>query len=243
MKLRLLPCLACLFVAAAAVGTAEAPVRIEWKPKEGNELKFKLTMNASGDMGGGEMAIEAEIALTYKVLKVNDDGTVKVEESESMVSLFVDDQDMTDMVAGQGGSTTTIVYKPNGEPISREVSSAMGVDNPRMAEGQVFIFPDEPVSPGDTWTRTTKGESDKGTVDTKTSFKYIGTEMVGSWSTYKILYDFTETVGNDPYTAKGHIWLSVEDGEMVKGELRLENFEPGPGAPIMDAGILISRVD
>ncbi|MCH8273705.1 MAG: hypothetical protein IH851_02855 [Armatimonadetes bacterium] len=233
MTSRIMALAALLAVTVAAV--AFQAVRIEWKPKAGNEINYNLVMTATGDIGMGPMDVEAHIAIARKVLRVNGDGTVVVEESETMTGLFLDGDDMTEMASGQGSTVTTTTHKPNGEVTDRKIDSPTGEDNPRMAESQVFIFPDKSVSPGDTWKRTVAGDYPAQTV-----FKYIGTEKVGKWACYKVEVDFRETRGQQPYTSKGFVWLSTEDGELVKGVFDLKNFEPQPGI-VLDGVIQIER--
>ena len=210
-------------------------VKIEWKPKASSTAKYKLT--AKANMQGQEMNFGATI--TSKVLDVKADGNIEVEEKQSEISIKFGDQDLSSMAPA--AITTTTVSKPTGETVSRKSDSEQ--DNPRLEAATEFVYPDKAVNKGDTWTIKRAADSGKGLFARETTFTYAGDETVSKWSCRKITFSYKEIDAPSNMTNEGTLWVSSEDGTMIKGTFKMKNVEFGPGLPPTDSDSEITRID
>lgn len=223
-----------MLLAAVSIAAIDA-VKIEWKPKASSTAKYKLT--AKANMQGQEMNFAATI--TSKVLDVKADGNIEVEEKQSEISIKVGDQDFSSMAPAS--ITTTTVSKPNGETVSRKSDSEQ--QNPRLEAATEFAYPDKAVNVGDSWTIKRPADSAKGLFAREATFTYEGDETVGKWACRKIKISFKETDAPTNMTVEGTLWISNEDGTMVKGIYKMKNVEFAPGLPPSDSDSEIARIE
>lgn len=233
MSIRTIP-LAALLLAAVSIAAVDA-VKIEWKPKAGAVAKYKLTAKAF--ILGQEMVYGASV--TSKILDVKTDGNIEVEEKQSDISIKFGDEDLSSRAPAS--ITTTTVSKPSGETVTRKSDSDQ--DNPRLESAMEFVFPEKEVSTGDTWAIKRAADSGKGVFARETTFTYAGDETVGKWSCRKVTVSFKEIDAPVNMTTEGTVWISIEDGTMIKGVFKLKNVEFGPGLPPSDSDSEISRIE
>lgn len=227
--------------ALAVVAMAQDTALIEWKPKVGDSTKYRITVNASMDAGMGPMDITFSSIITERILKIEDNKNVTVESTQSDFGLFVGGQDMSSMMSGQV-IKALVVMKPNGEVVKRSSEGGNEMENPRLEEAMMTLYPDKPLRVGDSWTREVKGDTSKGTVDAEATYKYEGREKIGDWNCYKVAYTYTEKRGRAPMSAKGTIYLAVENGALVQSDMTVQNVEFQPGLPPANAVFKLTRI-
>ncbi len=227
--------------ALAVVAMAQDTAVIEWKPKVGETTKYRIAVNANMDAGMGPMDITFTSIMTERILKIEDNKNVTVESTQSDFGLYVGGQDMSSMMSGQVIKALTVM-KPNGEVVKRSSEGGNEMENPRMEEMMVTLYPDKPLRLGDSWTREVKGDTSKGTVDAEATYKYEGKEKIGDWDCYKISYTYNEKRGRAPMSAKGTIYIAVENGTMVQSDMSVQNVEFQPGLPPANAVFKVTRI-
>lgn len=231
MNKRFLSTAACVLVALSVVVAALDPVSVAWKPKVGqsNSYKFNAVFhNVQGiPTGPADIKLAAKMVNTDKEIRPN--GDIVVESKQSNLSLFIGDTDFTAMNPGPKEVTETSVQKPNGEVISTTSDAPDNAKAPRLDAITEFIYPDKPVMVGDTWTHERKGDKEKGTFDSVTTYKYLGTDTVNGVASYKLGIEYKETNAPTNTTANGTVWVAQSDGELVKGDLTLKDADLGQG--------------
>ncbi|MCH8273706.1 MAG: hypothetical protein IH851_02860 [Armatimonadetes bacterium] len=242
IKIRMLTLAACVILVSAATAVAEQTARIQWKPKVGDVTKYRMKMNLAVDPAMGVEEVEVALTITDTVKEIKGDGKIVIEESQSDFSLMVDGLDMSEMMADMMNMKVTSIFLPNGTLVSIETNMPEMVQN-RTVEAMAFIFPDQAVRPGETWTYTRAGDSNKGTFAAETVFKYEKTEKVDKWLAHKIIVTFRETEGALPMSSTATIWLSADNGDLVKGVIDIKNMEFGPGMTADSAQIQLTRIE
>jgi len=214
-------------VAVAAVGDA---ITLKYTPKVGDLLKYKMAGHLSGlleaDFGG---------EVTYKITKVDPDGTFTTDSTQSDLTFTANGQ--TQKVPD---STSTVVSKANGEI----VDMTSGTSDPnawRVAELTNFIYPDKPVSVGDTWTSSVTADAAKNIVAAKADYKVEALEKVGNHDTAKVKVSYKETEGSEPASSDTEVWIDTKDGSMVKADSTWTNMPSPMGAT--NAKLSLTRED
>lgn len=220
MKLTMLGILAVAAITASAFAFADG-LRITRKPKEGETIKYRTT--ADVDFGG--MAIKAKFLVAEKVVKVEADGSYKVEQSQLEGKVDVNGQEQD----APGGGTSTTTYAANGE-VKEVKGDNTTPDTYRMSNLGILIDPAKDLAINDTWSYDIKADKKTGAVAVKAEFKLLGEEKIGEWDTLKIKATLKETEGTDPASSDGTLWISKVDGSLVQQEGKWVNF-PFPGAP------------
>jgi hypothetical protein len=224
---------------AAFAGVLDA-TKIAWAPKAGtvNKYKFKSVAHIQAAAMSGDLTIMADMTETTKDVKP--DGNIVLEDKEVNFHVTMGDQDLSSSPEVPQSVTESITEKANGETVERHSDHA-DMDNKRVDRASEFVYPDKPVNVGDTWTRSFKGDS-KETFDTTTTYTYAGTETVNGIACNKITVDFKETNAPSDITASGTVWVSADDGYMVKVAMKLKNAVFSPQMPPADTDVNIDRV-
>ncbi|MGV3618578.1 MAG: hypothetical protein ACO1SV_24920 [Fimbriimonas sp.] len=219
MKLQMLGLLA-----VAATATAFAVVdglSVARKPKEGEEIRYRMT--ADVDFGG--LPIKAKFLVIDKTVKVESDGTFKIETSQLDGKLEMNGQEQD---LPSGGATTT-TFSKEGE-VKEIAGEQTGPDVYRMANLGLVRDAGKTLNVGDAWTHEFKGDKKTGAVAAKAEYKLLAEEKVGDWDALKISVKYKETEGTDPAGSDGTTWVSKADGSIIKFEQKWSNA-PLPGAP------------
>lgn len=222
-------------LAAISIQGAQDSARIQWKPKAGDTAT--LSMQVATSMQG--MNVEVRLRTTSKVLEVTSE-TVKLEATEQMVDLKLNGESMMDQMPPDA-SKKTYTMRLDGELVSY-TTDGQGMDNPRFEEAFVFTYPNREVKVGETWTRSRAADKEKGTVASKTTFTFLGSENLDGAPSHKVKVTFAETEGQTPMTFEATVWLSPANGDMLKMDGILRNVQFEPTMPPADATIKVTRV-
>lgn len=215
---------------------AQGEAKIEWKPKVGQELKYKAAMTASGDFGGGQMEIGVTFMMSTKTAKV-ENGKVTVESSQSDMKVAFNGMEM-DPLQGQVIKGTT-VHNLDGTIVSSQ--SDMGAAAGRFEEVTSFNYPGKTVRVGESWTRVVKPDPARGTVNAKCTYTFKGFEAIDGINCWKVEYAFEETEGTTPMKATGTVWMNPDDGEMVKATMVGTNVVIQAEMPPVSANMTVTR--
>lgn len=219
--------MAVLATAAFAITPEES---IKWTPKKGERATYKMILDVDG--------ATVTVISSSEVLEIKPDGNVVTRESVDSIRLTMGTFDSD--LGPQGSATMT--FSRNGELVDRKSDTPVTQENARFAETMMIIYPDDPVKVGDTWKRTIKADTTAGKIPCETVFKFAGIEEIDGKKCWKITYDFKETSGPTPITAKVTVWLDQSDGSLVFGEYDFKNVEFQPGT-IVDAVGKLTRID
>ncbi len=216
---------AVLLAAAVGAGAWVADYSFVYTPKVGAVTKYK--MQGVFDFEGVEVTFSA--TGVNKVVKVLDNGNFTVEETQSDAKVVYGG---TESEIPSGGTTTT--YTADGRVIEIQGDSVDGSAY-RTAAMSSFFKPGKPIKMGDSWTVEIKGDDKLGSVDAKATYTVEAEETVGAWKCVRVKYDVKETKGQTPAGSTGKVWVSLDDGEMVKVEGVWKDV-PVPNAPAPISG-------
>ena len=218
----------------AAAARAEDAATLTWKVMPGQIASYRFeTRNVGSPTEWVFSAVSKR-----KVLEVAADGKVKLQETQSGSKLTVGGQELEGVV-DDANRTTEATYLSNGSPVQIPAGP-----NARIAAALLFVYPDPPVKPGDTWKRTVKADSAHGLRAAEATYRYEGIESVGTRKAHKVTVTYRETEGADPVSARGTEWLSVEDGGVVQSRYTVQNGPFAPGMPPEpEAEVTATRLD
>jgi hypothetical protein len=234
----MMPMAALLVAGVALAGVQEAT--LEWKPRAGAEFKYKMTTEATVDSPMGSGPVKMSASMTNRIVEIRPDGSVVLESKQEDMKLSFMGMDMDDAIPAM---TSKVIFNKHGEVLERSSDVPQEMDNQRLENVFVFVYPKTPVKPGDTWTHTTKGDTNKGTFDSEVVFTYRGIERQNNVEVHKVTYTFRELNAPKNMEGEGTAWLDVRDGELVKGTYSIKNVEFAEGivASTMTAEVVRSN--
>jgi hypothetical protein len=220
MKFKLGIGFAAVFLTSLAFGTIDA-YTFKSTPKEGDVLKYKQA--AKLDLNG--MEIDFSATSTRKIVKVDAAGTFTVKED--LADMKVNGQEPPE---GAGPSGSTMTFTNKGELVKLEGDH---VDDSayRTSNLELFVLPDKPVNPNDTWSYEFKENKTTGAVAGKATYTFIGDDKVGTVDVVKVKYLVKET-GDSGASSEGFIWIRKADGAMVKLTSKWVNVPIAGAGPI-----------
>ena len=227
-----------LFLAAgfATIATADGFV-IKRNPKLGASAKYSMDVLFDANVGQGTL----KATLVEKVVDIDKNGNYSVEQSQiDATGTF--DKEKIDI---SPRTPITLVYKPNGQ-VTSIVGDLTDANSYRMENLGSLLDPGHPIKINDTWIAEIKGDKTLGTQNVRIQYKLIAEEKVGDIDTLKIKGLAKEVDANlnavNPPTTDFTIWISKEDGSMVKLESKWTDAPfPGQSSPI-PATIKILRI-
>lgn len=213
---------------SSAVALSEETIKTS--PKQGEKTKFRMEMDIEGT--------NVVAMLSNTILEVKKDGSFVMRESLDSIAIVVNGQEMDLGITNSVKAT----YSPLGELVDYVVEAGEMEGSQRWQQGMIVLYPEKPVSPGDTWKRTVKADSEKGTVASETIYKFVGNETIAGVECWKIEYTFSEKGVELPVTITATLWLDKKDGSMIQGHYSMKNVEFQPGMP-MNATAKTKRIN
>jgi hypothetical protein len=208
--------IALVMITGQAAIAQDKPVTLEYKFKQGDTFRSKVTINTS--VMGTDVVVNATSKTEIKEIKKNGDIVVVSTSEGGKVKLGDMEQDQP----AQPPVTTTrsklgkvVEYKAEDVPMSilaPEIQKLAAVLNEQ-------IFGEKPVKKDDTWTTEVENPAVK---EKKITVKgtYLGTETVEGKELWKVKQTADAVVDKDG--AKMSIemtsWINPENGQLVKGE-------------------------
>ncbi len=228
MRLKLTTMTLGVIVFAGLAVAALDVVRLAWTPKKGTSAKYAV-----------RKAYETEFStITYEFNSV-----VSVEAIEDgKVVLAIDNSSPTVSSDGPTGCdiqvyipTVRATYSRRGEYLSTETLNSNSAGPGQMTASQVarfghmnaLVLPGKPIKKGDSWVHALNSDSNTGVLAAKGTYKYLGTERIDKWSTYKISFQYEESGGEEwqRMSATGTKWISTEDGSVVQEKVIIINAQ------------------
>ncbi|MHB8635625.1 MAG: hypothetical protein ACYC96_04035 [Fimbriimonadaceae bacterium] len=187
---------------------------------------YTITGNMS--VGGNAATITGKV--TQKVIKVDDNGNVTTQETESM----------TAEVNGQEfpvpDSVSVTVLKPDGTVV--EIRGEHSTPEAyRIATVETVKYPDFPLATDKTWTYDFPADAKTGVVKAKGEYKVLGSETLHGIDSWKIQAKVTELEGDEPAGTESTTWINKKDGTLVKVDGKATNL------PIPEAGGAVSGTE
>jgi len=226
MKLKLTTVTLGVIVLAAFVGAALDVVRLAWEPEKGTSARYAV-----------RKTYETEFSkITYEF-----DSVVRVEAIEDgRVVLAIENSRPTvtsDAPTGCGiqvyTPTIRATYSRQGEYLFTEELNSSWPGPGQMTASQVvrfghmnaLVLPDKPIKKDDSWVHAVNSNSNTGALAAKGTYKYLGTERIDKWNTYKISFQYEESGGEEwqRMSASGTKWISTEDGSIVQEKVIIIN--------------------
>lgn len=206
--------------ALAMLGSAGQDTPLKMTALVNDVRNYKMTGNMS--VGGTEAKVTGKI--TQKVIKVEDNGNITIQETQSDMQIEFNGQQM------QGPESVAVsVIKPDGTVAEVRGENA-GPDAYRLATIETIKLPDFALANDKTWTADFPADSKTGVVHSKGEYKVLGSETLHGVDAWKIQMKVGELDGDNPASTEGTTWISKKDGSLVKMEGKGKNL-PIAGAP------------
>jgi hypothetical protein len=147
------------------------PITLKWNPKAGDKFVYKITVNLETE--------GIKLDLTGKdvrsVIKADREAVLVTDES----SMVLPDSTPIPLVATQSS------FRPDGTLL--ELTAELNIeDGFRQARLKELVFPDKPVSIGDSWTASSPPDKQASMTGFKAKYTLVGEEKVGDLKAYRI---------------------------------------------------------
>lgn len=206
-------------LAAVALALDGAPLRI--KATGGDVHSYKLT--ASMSINGMDVKVSGNIK--HKILKVEDNGNITTEESQSGLKIDFGGQ----TIDAPDSPATVSVLRSDGTLVEIRGAAAGGPEY-RLANLDIIKFPDFALEKDKTWEYDVKADEKTGAVKMHADYKVLGDEKVGGVDCWKISLKSKELTGDQPASVDATVWLGKADALLIKYQAKGVNL-PIPGAP------------
>lgn len=219
-------------LATAIAFAAQEAITLARVAKVGDEAEYKFA--ATLDFSGIKIDITGK---TYdKVTKVDADGTIEVESTQSDIVVktpdgeqTIDDKNTTKMTVGSDR-----VLKKYGDEGDEDAS------NIRLTLLGTVKKPEKPIKVGDKWSADLK-HSNKETFPVKADYEAVALEKIGEWDTIKIKITTKETEGDEPASAEGFVWIVLADGTSAKEDMSIKNAPFAMSPTPIDMKVVVER--
>jgi hypothetical protein len=216
-----LPVAAVTLVAGLALASQGHNLQRRVKVDDVSRFRVKATLELMG-----EKAVFNGL-VTQKVTKVEPSGDFTVEAIESNKSVTIG----ADEYPTEPSPPSRTIYRSNGEILrieGREVTREIY----RIASVNTFYAPTKEVGVGDTWSHELKANNSTGVRAAHAHYVVEAAEKVGERDTLRISFTFKESSGDNPIVADGKVWVSPQDGEILRREYTFKNFPSPDGSTI-----------
>lgn len=227
-----------LIIAVSSAIAIEA-IKLEWKPKTGQESKYAVTMKAKLDVEGQTMNVNMAMNVTEKIVTVQD-GKVTIESKTDSLSMTMNEMDLSGMFGSENLDETS-VRKLNGELISKKADHSMS--DPRLEEVFEFVFPEKEINVGDTWSREVKKDEKRGLVNATATFQLLSKENIANVECVKLRYAYKELEGKNPIMGEGYLWIAVSNGDLVQADYVIQNVVFQEGLPPTTMTTSVKRIN
>ncbi len=221
-----------LFAALSAASAVLAQDSFTLKPtfEEGQVNRFQNT--AQFDVMG--LVIEARFVEVRKVVsKTAEEVTVENTWEDFVVVADGSEQEVPSSSTTTKYSLTGALISMSGDMVTSDAYRASMVDH--------FSYPETAVAVGDEWVKEHAGDSAKGLIAAKATYKVMAKEELMGMTVLKIQGDYKETVGSAPVSGSGHFWVNVANGQVVKTDRAWKNV-PMAQAPVPLSGKVTSQI-
>ncbi|MBI5707552.1 MAG: hypothetical protein HZC36_11260 [Armatimonadetes bacterium] len=217
-----------------SLGLAEATqdaFSIARKVKAGATARYSMQMSLTFQ------GIEAKgtATLIEKVVKVESDGSYLIEQSTTEGKLAFQGQ-----TTALPNSVGTMKFKANGEILE--------INSPELDEGTsrrehltLFVAPPQGVKTGEKWSFEVKASALNANTPGRADYECLGIEKLEGADAVAVRFSYTETKGDFPASCTGKLWISPEDGTLLKGDYDYK-AAPLPGIGPVDMKMTMARV-
>ena len=196
------------------LGLGAAVDGLKLTAKLGDVRKFKLAANFT--TGDGIAKVTGDV--TRKVIKVDPDGTITLQETRSHLSLDLNGNQMS-----QDDAVMVKVLKPDGT-LAELRGEGAGPEAYRVATLSTVKLPDFPLAIDKSWTWDVPADARHGSVLARAEYKVLGEERLHDIDTWKISSAVSEIGGSSPASSTSTVWISKSDASLVKSDSTVKNL-------------------
>jgi hypothetical protein len=201
---------------------------IAWKPQVDQARKYLLEAKV---LGGPP--VEVSLVTESKVTQVQD-GIVTSEEKLVSLKVLLNGQPLPDSMTGAADAAGSRVVKRklNGafaEPLG--TGPEAGMEMPAMVRINTFIYPQDPMAVGASWTVEHPADAKLQLPSGRTKYTFAGIDPWGSRRGFRIEFAYSDLAGSAPMGASGKIWLDTVDGELLEAQTSFTNASLSPMMP------------
>jgi len=233
-----------LAMLAVIQATGQEKITLTYKMEQGKVYRFKSenTFTATQEMMGNEMTVTGDLSTTtrYEVEKVGPEGNISLitSKEEAFVHTNMMGRDTTIRQTRDLGKKSGIEISAKGKKLGTSVIDTVAGEDRFMGGNFEFqLLPDNPVSIGERWTKTTvdttKSGGDETITNVMATYELAGMEEKNGHSCYKVNFSKTfeitgkiNQMGMDMFTegegeSTGTYWFDQEKGIFVAEEFTM----------------------
>lgn len=215
-----------LIATASLALAAQDSINLRIYPKKGDSFKYKHTISSSIHGLNGRLTWPETTTVLEEA-----ENVISTVSSVSNVSVLFDDAKI--QIADMG----EIQRKYNLDGTVKEIKEKNSNSNSyREAAIQTIYRPEAAIAVGDQWTWTAEADPKKGTRAMIGSYKAEAIAEAAGEKVIMISMEVKETEGEFPASSKGHVWLEVSKGILVKSETEVKNAPTDQAPPGMVSG-------
>ena len=213
--------LAVMFMVSVAFAASAADkVILQYAPKAGTTVKYKMSINGNTIVTAYQKAnkqnLTTDMTIQQKITGVDKEGNVDIETTVLNGTITVND---TPTTVPNMGQIINVKMAKDGRIISQ---SGAGADQ-NMNQMQIQ-FPTKAVSVGDKWTSKIEANPSMP-IPMETTYTIVGFEKVAGRDCAKIKSEVKSVQPssgsvNLQVSADGFIWFAYKDGYMVRNEVK-----------------------
>lgn len=194
-----------------------------YKPKLGQEMKFKLTM----EVKNGEQQAVATANFVMKIVKVDESGNFRIEGTMS---------DAKAVMNGQEAPEKSTVYVTSFKKYDTTGKAIEESTAPTSQEGGVYFepffyrFPEKPVAIGGKWNAGRDPDSKSGFAGSRTTFSLTGLDKLKGIEVLVVHFNTRTLDAADSGAAQGDFYVATDDFRVVRFELTNEVKNPTDGS-------------
>lgn len=217
----------------AAGAQAQEPVTLKRIFKQGESIKYSLSM---------QMSVLEQEAILYtakveeKVVEATEQSiTLEYIQTDFKASVFGDEVELP-----ENQTSLSYIFEPSGRLL--DVKAPATDTSPRIAAFWMLPLPSKPVAVSDTWVLDVKEAPSKGIPAGKYEMKLEGQEMLQEEVCAVISVQYREIKMPAIASSTSKFWLGLTSGKVLKMESQWSRA-PMPGASeVMDGKIIYERI-
>lgn len=236
--------LTALLLAASVQAFSQEKITLTYKMEHGKVYRYKSenTFTATQEMMGNEMTVTGDLSTTtlYEVEKVSPEGNISLISSkeEAFVHTNMMGRDTTIRQSKDLGKRSGMEISAKGKKLGTSVIDSVAGEDRFMGGNLEFqLLPDNPVSIGEKWIKTSVDTTTSGSTETVTSvtanYEMAGREEKNGHICYRVnyskIFEITGKInqmGMDMFTegdgeSTGSYWFDHEKGIFVAEEFTM----------------------
>jgi hypothetical protein len=217
---------------------------IKWLPVLNQPVRY--LMEGTAPMAGGAMTINFKVVTESKTIEITEEAITSEERMVSLDVLLNGNPLPAEMMGDTGAITEAVMTMKRdraGKLIGDLGSGGMPGQSPAITRVSEFLYPAEPKTMGESWTREFAADAKLGLKPARTKYTLKSIDDWGTRKGYRIDFAFSELEGAAPMGATGKMWLDTTTGELLEAQIAYVNASMAPEMPVGNFSAVVRRMN